>query len=479
MRRRFTLTVLGAVVASFYAASLMPSVSANDPPTISVPDHTGIWQFTAFAYTVYADDPDEDSLRFTWDWGDGSIEVTTVPTTTHTYYWKGIFVLTVYADDLTGLPGHNVSDSGHVYVEGTNKLPIIIEWSVDSSSPYAGEIVTFTASAKDPDGDSLRFTFLFGDDTSAVEQGGHTPPNTLVTFTVEKSYDFAGWKTARILVDDGWDTVTTSPLAIDVQPNAAPVVFPLPDVFGMVDEVLTFWADAFDLYMDDLTYTWDFGDGTPLVVGNPVTHAYASAGVYEYRVWVDDQHGYNVTVAANATIRDTILTFNLLAGWNLVTVPLVNHSYHASTLGLSFADMISRWDSASQTYDKNYIMGISNSTSDFPIEPSWSYWIYSHVAQSIVLYGDEPTEPQSRTVTVPLGGGWVQAGIASLRTDLWASDLMEMYTDNYLLLVSRWEAPWGSYSSYIVEFGLGDFPLSPGDGLWLYVESSGVLSYDP
>ena len=54
-----------------------------------------------------------------------------------------------------------------------------------------------------------------------------------------------------------------------------------------------------------------------------------------------------------------------------------------------------------------------------------------------------------------------------------------MYSDGLLSLVSKWEAPSGPYSNYIVEFGLGDFQLSPGDGLWLYVEMSGILSYDP
>ncbi len=170
----------------------------------------------------------------------------------------------------------------------------------------------------------------------------------------------------------------------------------------------------------------------------------------------------------------------IMAGWNLVSIPLVDHGYMASTLpGLSSGDMVSRWDSSTQTYDKSYIVGISDSGSDFAIEPSWSYWVGSGTAKSVEFFGREPAELQTRTVEVPYGGGWVQVGLASLQTTWWASDLVDMYTADLLTMVSRWNSDTQTYSSYIVEFDTGDFQLNPGDGLWLYVEGSGVLSYAP
>lgn len=479
MRQKRALTVAGAAVVSLFMITFVPSVAANDPPTITVPDFPDIPQGNVWTYIVAANDPDDDSLRFTWDWGDGGVDVTTTPTATHSYYWKGMFTLTVYADDLTGLPGHNVSDVGLVFVFGWPTPPVIVDWCVDNANPYAGEVIKFTASARDADGDPLRFTFDFGDGTSAVEQGGYTAYDELVTFSVNKSYDTSGLKLARIYVDDGWDSISGTPLAIDVMPNAAPVVWPLPDLLGVVDDVLTFEADAFDPDLTDtLTYTWDFGDETPIAVGNPVTHAYTSADVYVYRVWVADNHGYNVTIAANATIEEARISIDLYAGWNLVSVPLVNHSLKASTLGLSCPDSISRWDPTTQTYDKGYLVGFSGAEDDFDIEPSWSYWIHCYDAKTLEFLGDLPGGTQTRAIVVPEGGGWVQVGLASMQTTLWASDLVDMYPIDMLSSVSRWNADTMTYSDYLVEFGIIDFQLSPGDGMWWYVQASGMLSYN-
>ena len=477
MRKAFTQMIIGLVVASFFTVSFVPSVAANDPPTIDVPDFADIPVMFPRTYTAYADDPDSDPLRFTWDWGDGDTDVTTLPSAEHTYSWKGVFTLTVHADDLTGLPGHNVSDSGNVYVCGIVGMPGVTEWSVDNANPYVGEVVTFTASAYDGECDHLWFTFVFGDGDSVVEEGDPTYPDCTVTLSVNKSYDVIGLKTARIHVFDGSWNVTTLALTIDVVTNKAPTVSPLPDLYGETNEALTFEADASDPDMDVLTITWDFGDGTPLVVGNPATHAYTSADVYVYRVWVDDAHGHNVTCAALTTIGWTL---ELYSGWNLVTVPLVGHGYKASTLpGLVFGEMVSRWDPTTQVYDKNYIVGFSGPASDFDLEPNWGYWIAANTAKSIVLYGDTATMTQERAITVPSGGGWAIAGLATTQTDIWASDVVANCTADMVSMVSKWNADTQTYSNYIVQFGTGDFQLNPGDGFWLACDMSGVLSYTP
>ena len=169
---------------------------------------------------------------------------------------------------------------------------------------------------------------------------------------------------------------------------------------------------------------------------------------------------------------------DIAPGWNLVSIPLVGHGYRASTLpDLSPGDMVSRWNPAIQAYDKSYVVGFSGSVSDFDIEPSWAYWVTSGEAKSIEISGYQPSGLQTRNITVPPGGGWVQIGLASLQTDLWASDLVGMYTTDLLFMVSCWDASTQTYDSYIVGFPVLDFPLSPGDGLWLFVGGSGVFSY--
>lgn len=42
---------------------------------------------------------------------------------------------------------------------------------------------------------------------------------------------------------------------------------------------------------DNLTYTWNFGDGSPIVTGRDVSHTYTSNGIYSARVTVNDGRG--------------------------------------------------------------------------------------------------------------------------------------------------------------------------------------------
>lgn len=53
---------------------------------------------------------------------------------------------------------------------------------------------------------------------------------------------------------------------------------------------------------DPLTFTWNFGDGSPVVTGMNVSHTYASNGIYNARVTVQDGHG---GVAVSAPVKIT------------------------------------------------------------------------------------------------------------------------------------------------------------------------------
>ncbi|UCE45762.1 MAG: hypothetical protein JSU93_02500 [Methanobacteriota archaeon] len=273
--------------------------------------------------------------------------------------------------------------------------------------------------------------------------------------------------------------------------NWAPVVEVDPCFEGNAGESTavsaTIWDDD---PLTDLEYRWFWGDGnsTDWIPGDSgeSSHSYSEAG--EYTAYVaareaSSSNGYDdYFITSNKTtviVYDSVVSYdlNLEAGWNLVSIPLLNHSYNASELGLDFLDSVSRWDPTTQMYDKGYLVGVSLPEQDFELEPSWAYWIYSGTAKTLTLYGDEPVGEQVRLITVPPGGGWVQVGLASLQTDFWASDIVDMYSGS-VSSISRWNAITHMYDSYLVVTGLFDFQLSPGDGLWAYVEMSGILSYE-
>ncbi len=96
--------------------SVLVMIDSNLPPSLSVPDFDPIAPKTETEFHVYASDPDGDQLMFVWDWGDGTSTETYEPFATHSYNRGGTYVINVMVTDLTGLSGHEVRDTGTVYV---------------------------------------------------------------------------------------------------------------------------------------------------------------------------------------------------------------------------------------------------------------------------------------------------------------------------------------------------------------------------
>lgn len=281
--------------------STLVTVTANGPPSISVPDLADVQWKTSVLYTVTGSDPNpRDTLRYTWDWGDGTLmSVTSIPQAYHTYSQQGIKTQTVYLDDLTGLPGHNVSDVGLIEVVNVGNIPPeILTFGVDDNTPYTYQLVTFSGTAKDADGDALTWTFAFADGTYEVVNTPATAANTVVPVSVQHAYSVATSYTAYLYVFDGAVNRTSTGVSITVIPNDPPVLDPLTDIYGDTGNLVSFGASAFDPDDDPLTYWWDFADGSPLEGGldmASVTHTYAASGSYQYGVFVNDGAGHNVT----------------------------------------------------------------------------------------------------------------------------------------------------------------------------------------
>jgi hypothetical protein len=171
---------------------------------------------------------------------------------------------------------------------------------------------------------------------------------------------------------------------------------------------------------------------------------------------------------------------DVVPGWSMFSVPVVNGGYRASTLGLPLGDVVVRWDSGNGTYDKTYIIGVSPPTYDFAIVESHGYWVYASVARSLTLAGDAPLETQNRSVDVVPGGGWALVSLASLSTDWMASDLPGMYAPAGAVTAVAWyDTSTGTYKTYIPGLPFTDFPLAPGRAYWMYCTQDGWMSYDP
>ncbi len=462
-------------------ATKLVSVALNQAPQLSLPSAKTVLIHTLTTFTASASDQDGDPMRFTWVWGDGNTLVTTTPSATHSYATQGAKTLVLYADDRTGLTGHNVSATEAVNViNGPPTPPFGVTLSATPLSVWAGQVVTFTGSAQDPGGDAMYFNYTFGDGTYTMAANGPTNPNQIVINQTTHAYAAAGTMTAYMTASDGLSTTRSSNVLITVTLNSPPVVTPQTAKQANAGASVSFSATATDVDGDTLRYTWDFGDGSPLVVSRTTTHTYAKAGMYTFTVYVDDLTGltgHNVTSSATASIAFNLY---LVAGWNFISVPLAGYGYKASTLGLATGDVISSWNSTTQSYDHTYIKGISPPVMDFHIAPSAAYWVWVPVAKTLHLYGTVPTTMQTFSFTVPSGGGWVSLGLLGLKTRH-ASDIPAMYSGpGSIVMAAYYNTVTQKYTAWISGVPtLNNFVLVPGLGFWFWATASGTISYMP
>ncbi len=462
--------------------SSLVTVTTNRAPTLTVPSYPYVGQNQLTMFSVTAGDLDGDSLRFTWLWGDGARSVTSTPYASHSYSQRKAYTLQVYADDLTGIAGHNVTSSNTVtVVTPTPHLPVIVSFTASPTTAEIGQAVTFTAVVRDQDGGVLKLTYNYGGGVYDVWSSPSTIANETVTHSETNTFGTAGTKTVFLSVIDATGQNYTLPapgLSVTiVVPNQVPLVSALSPINSYAGATLAFNGDAYDEDNPVLRYTWNFGDGSALKVGQSVSYAYPRPGTYTVSLSVDDLTGllgHNVTVTTTATIA---FRLNLALGWNLISLPMAPAvAYKASTLGLSSGDQVVQWNSATGTY-KTYVVGFP--LNDFTIEQSSGYWVYSASVKTLTLSGTTPSVQQSKAITVPTGGGWAIVGMCSMNTGWRAANLATMFSGSTMAQVVMWSAATQSYTTYVVGFPLNNFPLVPGQGYWVFVNGSGTLTYNP
>ena len=250
---------------------------------------------TAAQVSVTAQDPGGDDLVVDLDFGDGQVEAgiahaAPYPTISrsHVFANDGQFVVSVVATDADDAQG-----SASAALRVRNLPPVV---SMEDFQGQEGVELALSATASDVQADTLRFTWSFGDGTTAVT----AEP------TVRHTYGRNGSFVLRLSVFDGTDTTTvTSTVTID---NEAPVVS-LDDVEGFEGVAVALTAQAVDIGGDALSFSWDFGDGSePVVTQEPsVSHVFPDNGVFIVTLQVRD--GVALTeVVATATIANVAPT---------------------------------------------------------------------------------------------------------------------------------------------------------------------------
>lgn len=215
------------------------------------------------------------TLKYNWNFGDG--ETGEGKKVSHTYAKGGNYKVTLTVDDGSGSPVSTASDVTSVSV---NSVPVAKLADVEPTC--SGRELSFDASASnDPDGDSLKYTWDFGDGTTV--QGGSR---------MKHAYAKGGNYTVTVTVDDsqgGSCSIATDSTRVKL--NTPPVANAGENLTCCEEKSSSFnGTSSKDPDGDSLTYHWDFGDGNSSEEAK-TSHSYSKSGTYRVTLTVDDGSG--------------------------------------------------------------------------------------------------------------------------------------------------------------------------------------------
>ena len=247
----------------------------DDEPEFSVEDVTGrdqVFEGQNIEYEAILQGSNDVTVD--WDMGDGTIYEDALKVF-HTYKDSGIYEITIFAFDENNLVEE------YFLINVMNMNPTILNIMMDETV-NEGDDVSFNVQYQDVpmDMDNISVKWIFPD---GVMDGNFAQ----YTFDDDGEFLIA----VEVMDDDGG--VTMEQRMVTVQ-NVAPVFteFALPSQ-GEQGVALEFTVAATDPGDDTITYTFDFGDGTALLVtqnGN-ATHKFASGDTFEIIICAKDEDG--------------------------------------------------------------------------------------------------------------------------------------------------------------------------------------------
>lgn len=225
-------------------------------------------------------DPDGSIESYVWDFGDGAGFTRYTATTTHTYQNAGTYTVRLTVKDNKGSTA-TITHSLSVIFSNQRPVAAFLWWP---STPSPGDEVSFDASGSyDPDG-YIRTYYWDFDSNSIVDRTESQP-------TVRHIYAGCGSQkvTLRVVDDKGASGVKTETIQVNCPPTARfSCTPPVPQV---QDEIQFDARSSSDPGGQIVSYSWEFGDGSPVESGAQVAHVYAEVKEYTVVLTVTDDKG--------------------------------------------------------------------------------------------------------------------------------------------------------------------------------------------
>ena len=234
---------------------------------------------------------------------------------------------------ISGEGGTISPDGEHIVVEGEN-----ISFSVTANVGYEiehlivdGTIVqgqsayTFEDISENHTLEAVFKTIVEGNTytiTATVTEGGTLSPNGAIEVAEGQEQNFIllaneGFRVADILIDETSIALVEEYTFVNVSenhsihvvfeeiPNDPPKAVAAVDVkIGLAPLLVNFDGDESTDDTGIVSYSWDFGDDSPLATGILVSHTYTKAGVYTATLTVEDDNGDIATDSITITINE-------------------------------------------------------------------------------------------------------------------------------------------------------------------------------
>jgi PKD repeat protein/DNA-directed RNA polymerase subunit M/transcription elongation factor TFIIS len=261
-----------------------PIAFAGADRTVNIDE---VVEFNASGSSDPDGEDDEANFTYAWNFGDGVSSQGMV--VQHTYTSTGMYNVSLTIVDTGSATNNTDKDNLTIIV---NTPPEAEIWSLNVITKDAlGEAKAYfdASNSTDTDLDALTYIWDFGDGKTGI---GVT---TTHTYTVSQVYKVS------VNVSDGvgWDIAETT-----IRINTAPVAETgMESITVNVNEEIDFdGSTSYDIDEDNLTYFWDFGDGSTSIEVSP-THKFSVSAAYRVVLNVSDDYG----AWANDTIEISVL----------------------------------------------------------------------------------------------------------------------------------------------------------------------------
>jgi len=172
----------------------------------------------------------------------------------------------------------------------------------------------------------------------------------------------------------------------EVESNNAPVAsFTFSPGSVHVNETVKFASTSTDADGDNLTLTWDFGDGLDLSSEDNPTHSYTEENIYTITLTVSDE------TASNSTSQEINVGVSISSNM----APVANFTYEATNLAVNFTDASDDKDGNITVWEWNFGDGNTSNEQNLP----YTYAKAGTYNVTLTVTDDDTNDPKTNEIT--------------------------------------------------------------------------------